>query len=241
MLPSWSGVWREMSGLWEWTGGEQSLHCPPRPFGCRHAVPSWRHAVSFWLCGAWCPGLWLLVTDPLCPQCLLLLGPQRSGHYPSVIGAWAPADQRYPDDCRALVIFHSLMLANSSQFVWGSRYPSAFPPCEMKFITVRRAQNELLILIRSQVQTLMSPAVMWLGSTSCMDAAPVSWTCCSGLEGAVVSDIICFNCLACSPTTYVTYNTEEFYCAPAAGGGKCLLNLHRHKGITAWDNVCSFQ
>lgn len=83
------------------------------PLGCLRAG---LHG-GVWLCGARCPGPWLPVPDPLCPRCLLLPGPRRTSHYPSVIGAWAPADQRYPDDGRALVIFHSLMLASSSQLV----------------------------------------------------------------------------------------------------------------------------
>lgn len=78
---------------------------------------STRGTVGFWLSEPCWPGLCLLVTDPLCPQCLLLVRPLRAADYPTVIGAWALADQRYPDDCRALVIFHSLMLCSPCQFV----------------------------------------------------------------------------------------------------------------------------
>lgn len=103
-----------MSG-WE---GRQESNNPSTVLRVRLAASTlaFMEAVSFGLCGAWCPGLWLLVTDPLCPQCLLLLGPRRSGHYPSVIGVWATADQRYPDDCGALVISHSLKLAINLAF-----------------------------------------------------------------------------------------------------------------------------
>lgn len=78
---------------------------------------STRGTVGFWLREPCWPGLCLLVTDPLCPQCLLLVRPLRAADYPTVIGAWALADQRYPDDCRALVIFHSLRLCSLCQLV----------------------------------------------------------------------------------------------------------------------------
>lgn len=71
-----------------------------------------RATIGFWLCEACWPGLCLLVTDPLCPQCLQLVRPLRAADYPTVIGAWALADQRCPADCGALVIFHSLMLCS---------------------------------------------------------------------------------------------------------------------------------
>lgn len=76
-----------------------------------------RGTVGFWLCEPCWPGLCLLVTDPLCPQCLLLVRPLRAADYPTVIGAWALADQRCPADFRALVIFHSLMLCSPCLFI----------------------------------------------------------------------------------------------------------------------------
>lgn len=72
-----------------------------------------RGTAGFWLCELCWPGLCLLVTDPLCPQCLQLVRPLRAADYPTVIGAWALADQRCPADCGALVIFHPLMLCSA--------------------------------------------------------------------------------------------------------------------------------
>lgn len=85
-----------------------------------------RGSVGFWLCEPCWPGLCLLVTDPLCPQCLLLDRPLRAADYPTVIGAWALADQRCPADCRALVIFHSLVLC--STWACTSVFPAANLP-----------------------------------------------------------------------------------------------------------------
>lgn len=87
---------------------------------------STRGTVGFWLCAPCWPGLCLLVTDPLCPQCLLLVRPLRADDYPAVIGAWALADQRYPDDCRALVIFHPLVLCSPCLFACLSAYPDTW-------------------------------------------------------------------------------------------------------------------
>lgn len=85
-----------------------------------------RGTVGFWLCEPCWPGLCLLVTDPLCPQSLQLVRPLRAADYPTVIGAWALVDQRCPADCRALVIFHSLMLCSPCLFV---RLCACLPAC----------------------------------------------------------------------------------------------------------------
>lgn len=83
-LPSvLSGLQRGMSGLWECqcaesAGGEQWLRCAASLFGRLHAAFQRGPPSAFGSCEPCWPGLFLVVTDPLCPHCLQLVRPLRS-------------------------------------------------------------------------------------------------------------------------------------------------------------------
>lgn len=115
--PPPGGLRRGMSGLREGhcaesTGGEQLPRCAACPFGRLRAAfqqgaPPAFGSVSLVDQAFAC---WSLTR--CAHSCLQLVRPLRAADYPTVIGAWALADQRCPADCRALVIFHSLMLCS---------------------------------------------------------------------------------------------------------------------------------
>lgn len=133
----WSA--KRMSGLWEChcaelTGWKQWLCCAACLFGRLHCSILVRGTAGFWLCEPCWPGLCLLVTDPLCPECLQLIRPLRAADYPTVIGAWALADQRWPADCGALVIFHSLMRCSPCLFV-------CLPACPHRLFLWQRGER----------------------------------------------------------------------------------------------------
>lgn len=90
-------------------------------------------SLIFWLGEACCRAPWLLVTDPLCPRCPLLLRPRRTGHYPSVIGARAPADQRCPGPLQSSGNFP----ATSPRFFPGTL--TCFKTSRLKFTTLNES------------------------------------------------------------------------------------------------------